>query len=630
MNSQDMDISPKLSTRLSTTQRSDGIERHVIDAPGPGPGAAADADAEPGPASLGRETQSHHSQPLHRPSFPRPGIARSLIARWESRAVPSDCESVGSEYKKKGSRQQQQQQQQQVLVPSGTHTTDSMTQSLAITGVNIDMGVTADSGHAASSSSAAAAASAADSDTHSMSVCQSDLNVELDTDVAQSQADSPGTDPSPVLQRLITKVPRYNPPILYIPTSNATTAAYNHRDDDDDEDESEWNEAAAIGPNDTLRLSMAYMHPDGNDDDDDDDDDDNKNHSLSSHSSGIPFSFDDCILEVLREHFDDSSMDTLYRMQTKLEPLAAHSPHEFIFVNMVSSLGSGSSSDPTACITISQPIALLTLSRMSTATRGMNLPLAHAPLCPMRELKLQKRELQFSDSNCKPPLRTGVVVLVSNEKGQLLFTRRSARMRSFPRAWVFPGGGIDAGESLAECGAREVLEETGIKVNMSSMVPLCIWESVYPTRVDLGDPKAHHFVVYYTALADTAPLPSSSSASSWQSTQRQQLHCDHIEVDTVCWVNPDVVNSLVAQDIKTQSSTTVLTSSSAELDGFKVSEGDVMEPYQVPVKDMSGIYPNSLGTGLARGHFFALEVLARNRHVHARARNEYPWLEAHK
>jgi len=56
----------------------------------------------------------------------------------------------------------------------------------------------------------------------------------------------------------------------------------------------------------------------------------------------------------------------------------------------------------------------------------------------------------------------GVGGVVFDELGRVLLVRR----RSPPQAglWHIPGGRLEAGETLAECCRREVLEETGIRV----------------------------------------------------------------------------------------------------------------------------------------------------------------------
>jgi len=48
----------------------------------------------------------------------------------------------------------------------------------------------------------------------------------------------------------------------------------------------------------------------------------------------------------------------------------------------------------------------------------------------------------------------------------VLLTKRSINLRTFPGAWVLPGGHIELGESLEECVIREIYEETGVKIEM--------------------------------------------------------------------------------------------------------------------------------------------------------------------
>ena len=51
------------------------------------------------------------------------------------------------------------------------------------------------------------------------------------------------------------------------------------------------------------------------------------------------------------------------------------------------------------------------------------------------------------------------------DKQRVLLTRRSDN-----GVWCLPGGGMDPGESAAEACAREVLEETGLVVNVGRLI----------------------------------------------------------------------------------------------------------------------------------------------------------------
>jgi 8-oxo-dGTP diphosphatase len=58
-------------------------------------------------------------------------------------------------------------------------------------------------------------------------------------------------------------------------------------------------------------------------------------------------------------------------------------------------------------------------------------------------------------------LQVGVKVLLKNPEGKYLLIRRSEEKYASTK-WDIPGGRIDAGSSLGENLAREVMEETGL------------------------------------------------------------------------------------------------------------------------------------------------------------------------
>ena len=49
-----------------------------------------------------------------------------------------------------------------------------------------------------------------------------------------------------------------------------------------------------------------------------------------------------------------------------------------------------------------------------------------------------------------------------SDQAALLLTRRSAKLRNHPGQWAFPGGRVDAGETLIQTALRELAEEVGI------------------------------------------------------------------------------------------------------------------------------------------------------------------------
>ncbi|MET7896545.1 NUDIX hydrolase [Streptomyces mirabilis] len=76
-----------------------------------------------------------------------------------------------------------------------------------------------------------------------------------------------------------------------------------------------------------------------------------------------------------------------------------------------------------------------------------------------------------------------VVLLRDTERGpQVLLLRRSARARTFPGAWVFPGGAVEAEDGPQQdeftahrAAARETAEEAGIVVSPTDLVPWSRW-----------------------------------------------------------------------------------------------------------------------------------------------------------
>ncbi len=69
-----------------------------------------------------------------------------------------------------------------------------------------------------------------------------------------------------------------------------------------------------------------------------------------------------------------------------------------------------------------------------------------------------------------PTLRIGVGVIVWRRHQVLLGQRLPA---SDEPCWQFPGGRLEAGESILQCAARELLEETGLQVERLQPAGFC-------------------------------------------------------------------------------------------------------------------------------------------------------------
>lgn len=126
--------------------------------------------------------------------------------------------------------------------------------------------------------------------------------------------------------------------------------------------------------------------------------------------------------------------------------------------------------------------------------------LRHKKTCPA---------MGYEDRMVVPPpgkrLRTGIAVVVENELGRIMLTRRSKNLKSFPDMFVFPGGNRDDEEDLFETGKREVLEEVGLDISQDEIEFHCAWESTWPLLFSEEEHGIthHHFVLYLYVRTNT-------------------------------------------------------------------------------------------------------------------------------
>lgn len=81
--------------------------------------------------------------------------------------------------------------------------------------------------------------------------------------------------------------------------------------------------------------------------------------------------------------------------------------------------------------------------------------------------KRRRRVDYWHDPAAPTPTRRppSVTVLVRDGDGRVLMVRRADN-----GLWSIPGGKLELGETIAECGRREVEEETGVRVEVTGLV----------------------------------------------------------------------------------------------------------------------------------------------------------------
>lgn len=72
---------------------------------------------------------------------------------------------------------------------------------------------------------------------------------------------------------------------------------------------------------------------------------------------------------------------------------------------------------------------------------------------------------------------TNVTILLDSTGKVLLSQRKVTEGTKFQGgAWVFPGGGLDIGETIVEGAKRELLEECGVDIELKNFVPMSFYE----------------------------------------------------------------------------------------------------------------------------------------------------------
>jgi 8-oxo-dGTP pyrophosphatase MutT (NUDIX family) len=95
------------------------------------------------------------------------------------------------------------------------------------------------------------------------------------------------------------------------------------------------------------------------------------------------------------------------------------------------------------------------------------------------------------------------VVMLDAADRLLLFRAREATYPELGEWWELPGGGIEDGETFREAAARELLEETGLRVRPDAIGP-ATWRRAATYR-HRGTRRLQHEVVALTRLSLERP-----------------------------------------------------------------------------------------------------------------------------
>jgi ADP-ribose pyrophosphatase YjhB (NUDIX family) len=115
-----------------------------------------------------------------------------------------------------------------------------------------------------------------------------------------------------------------------------------------------------------------------------------------------------------------------------------------------------------------------------------------------------------------PSVNVGVI----NDAGELLMIRRTDNEN-----WAMPGGAMDIGETIADAGARETREETGIECEIVRLVGVYTNPRHVMEYTSKGEVRQECSLVFAARPTAGEPTPSSESSE-------------------VRWVPPDDIDRL--------------------------------------------------------------------------------------
>jgi ADP-ribose pyrophosphatase YjhB (NUDIX family) len=106
----------------------------------------------------------------------------------------------------------------------------------------------------------------------------------------------------------------------------------------------------------------------------------------------------------------------------------------------------------------------------------------------------------------RPPV-LGVGAVIWNDKREIVLIRRGKAPRQ--GQWSIPGGHLEWGESLHDAVVREVLEETGLSVEIAGLIDAVDLIA----RDESGEATRHYVLIDFAARALSGELRAGSDAA---------------------------------------------------------------------------------------------------------------------
>lgn len=128
--------------------------------------------------------------------------------------------------------------------------------------------------------------------------------------------------------------------------------------------------------------------------------------------------------------------------------------------------------------------------------------------------------MAHSDIDLKNPLRRriGAVVIVLDPDDRVLLVKPT-----YKEGWQLPGGGVHAGESVADAAARELKKETGLIRRITHFVGL----DQVPANPETGAAEGYNVVCFADTLSDN----EARSVSVLAETAHELSECRFVGAD---------------------------------------------------------------------------------------------------